>query len=75
MIVPNRSAFYTLFRNRLLALPRQRRKLKHKKEDLDGIGRDMKLKQKINDVFKFEAPIVNELDLKTFCKLLKKSCF
>merc|ERR1719445_1590920 len=38
----------TLVRNRLLALPRQRRKVKHKKEDQDGIGRDMKLKQKIN---------------------------
>merc|ERR1711915_189161 len=65
----------TLIKNRLLALPRQRRKLKHKidpeNEDNDA---NMKMKQKIDDVFKFEAQEDPSLDLKSFCKLLKKSC-
>ena len=60
----------------MLALPRQRRKVKHKKDTdgEDGNDRNVKIRQKINDVFKFESPAEEEVDLKSFCKLLKKSC-
>ena len=35
---------------------------------------NMKMKQKIDDVFKFDVQEDTSLDLKSFCKLLKKSC-
>ena len=34
---------------------------------------ELKLKEKIEDVYKFEPPQQESIDLKTFCKLLKKS--
>ena len=34
---------------------------------------EVKLKEKIEDVYKFEPPQQESIDLKTFCKLLKKS--
>ena len=41
----------------------------------EGVNEDVaKRKQKINDIFKFEAPVIEPLELKSFCKLLKKSC-
>ena len=35
---------------------------------------EVKLKEKIEDVYKFEPPQRESVDLKSFCKLLKKSC-
>ena len=35
---------------------------------------ELKLKEKIEDVYKFEPPQNQSVDLKSFCKLLKKSC-
>ena len=35
---------------------------------------EVKLKEKIEDVYKFEPPLKETVDLKNFCKLLKKSC-
>ena len=64
----------------MVALPRHRRR--HHKADQrhgegdtvgDGDGQS-KEEQKIKDVFKFEAPVAESLELKSFCKLLKKSC-
>jgi len=34
---------------------------------------ELKLKEKIEDVYRFEPPQQESIDLKTFCKLLKKS--
>ena len=60
----------------MLALPRQRRKVKQKKDadDEDGNDKNVKIRQKIDDVFKFESPAEEDVNLKSFCKLLKKSC-
>ena len=62
----------TIVKNRLVALPKQRPVgLVEKVEVVD----ESKVKQlnKIEDVFKFEEGEREPLDLKSFCKLLKKS--
>ena len=67
-----------IFRNRLIAQPRQRRRrvLRNNEEEksMEGVQEDVaKRKQKIEDVFKFEASVIEPIELKSFCKLLKKS--
>jgi len=69
----------TIIRNRLIEQPRQRRRRNFRssgeEEGGEGVSEDVaKRKQKINDIFKFEAPVIEPLELKSFCKLLKKSC-
>jgi len=63
----------TLIRNRLICLPRKR---SHKVDNTAGelTVTEVKLKEKIEDVYKFEPPKRESVDLKSFCKLLKKSC-
>ena len=63
----------------MIEQPRQRRRRNFRSPDEEeggeGVSEDVaKRKQKINDIFKFEAPVIEPLELKSFCKLLKKSC-
>lgn len=63
----------TLVRNRLLALPKLRRgKVVENANEMKDEDKMKKL-MKIEDVFKFEEKETEPLDLKSFCKLLKKS--
>jgi len=64
----------TLIRNRLISLPRKRRTYKMENTTLELTEAEVKLKEKIEDVYKFEPPQKESVDLKSFCKLLKKSC-
>ena len=67
------SSVFILFRNRLISLPRKRRLHKMGNTVAELTNAELKLKEKIEDVYKFEPPQQESIDLKTFCKLLKKS--
>ena len=63
----------------MIEQPRQRRRKNIRSHEMEeageGVNEDVaKRKQKINDIFKFDAPVIEPLELKSFCKLLKKSC-
>jgi len=62
----------TLVRNRLIGLPKLRRGKVVEKVKVDDEEK-VKQQRKIEDVFKFERKEEDPLDLKSFCKLLKKS--
>ena len=60
-------------KNRLLALPKLRRGKVVENNNENKDEDKMKKLMKIEDVFKFEEKETEPLDLKSFCKLLKKS--
>jgi len=62
----------TMVKNRLIALPKL--KLEGVEEKVEVIDEaTLKLQNKIEDIFKFEESERESLDLKSFCKLLKKT--
>jgi len=63
----------TIVRNRLVALPKLRRGKVVEKVNVEEDEKKVKQIKKIENVCKFDLKETDPLDLKSFCKLLKKS--
>merc|ERR1711915_639929 len=62
-----------LVKNRLIALPKQKRSKPVDNTEKSEDEEKQKIMSKINNTFSFEQQESELLDLKSFCKLLKKS--